>query len=143
MMNAMLVSFGLPQNMWGEAILSANYLLSKVLRKNEQKTPYELWKERQPSFKYLRMWGCHAKVVVPTPKKVKMGPKTVDCIFIGYAQNSNAYRFLVYKFEILDIHKNTIMKSRNASFFEHFLPCKSDEGPSSSKRTYETMNEDS
>ena len=26
MMNAMLISSGLPQNMWGEAILSSNYL---------------------------------------------------------------------------------------------------------------------
>lgn len=30
MMNAMLISFGLPQNMWGETILSANYLLKKI-----------------------------------------------------------------------------------------------------------------
>ena len=89
------------------------------------------------------MWGCLAKVPVPTPKKVKIGPKTVDCIFIGYAQNSSAYQFLVYKSEIPDIHKNTIMESRNASFFEHVFPCKFEEGPSSSKRTFETMNEDS
>ena len=109
MMNAILTSFGLPQNMWREAILSANYLLNKVPRKNEQKTPYELWKGRQPSYKYLRMWGCLAKVGVPTLKKVKIVPKIVDCIFIGYAQNSSAYQFLVYKSEILDIHKNTII----------------------------------
>ena len=32
-MNAMLISFGLPQNMWGEAILFANYLLNKVSKK--------------------------------------------------------------------------------------------------------------
>ena len=31
MMNAMLISSGQPQNMWGEAILSANYLLHKCL----------------------------------------------------------------------------------------------------------------
>ena len=30
MMNAMLISFRLPHNMWGETILSANYLLNKV-----------------------------------------------------------------------------------------------------------------
>ena len=89
------------------------------------------------------MWGCLTKVAIPTPKKVKIGPKTVDCIFIGKTQNSSAYRFLVYKSEILDIHKNTIMESRNVSFFEHIFPCKSDEGPCSSKRMYETMNEDS
>ena len=60
--------------------------------------------------------------MVPTPKKMKIGPKTVDCIFIGYAQNSSAYRFLVYKSNNLDIHKNTIMESKNALFFEHIFP---------------------
>ena len=44
MMNAMQISSGLPQNMWGEAILSANYLLNKVPKKKAEKTPYELWK---------------------------------------------------------------------------------------------------
>ena len=89
------------------------------------------------------MWGCLAKVAVLTPKKVKIGPKTVDCIFIGYEQNSSVYQFLVCKSEVLDIHNNKIMESRNVSFFEHIFPCKSNDGPSSSKRTYETMNEDS
>ena len=30
MMNAMLISSGLPQNLWREATLSANYILNKV-----------------------------------------------------------------------------------------------------------------
>ena len=30
MMNAMLTSSGLPQNLWGEALLSANYILNKL-----------------------------------------------------------------------------------------------------------------
>ena len=42
MMNAILGSYGLSQNMWGETILSVNYLLKKVPRKKEDKTPYEL-----------------------------------------------------------------------------------------------------
>ena len=53
MMNAMLISSGLPQNMWGEAILSSNYLLNKVPRKKKEKTPYELWKGKRSSYKYL------------------------------------------------------------------------------------------
>ncbi|WKA01333.1 hypothetical protein VitviT2T_019618 [Vitis vinifera] len=141
MMNAMLISSSLPQNMWGEAILTANYLLNKVPKKKAEKTPYELWKGRKPSYTYLRMWGCLAKVAVPPPKKVKIGPKTIDCIFIGYAHNSNAYRFLVYESNIPDIHKNTIMESRNASFFEDVFPCKSKEEPSSSKRMLESQDQ--
>ena len=71
-MNAMLISFGLPQNMWEEAILSTNYLLNKIPKKKAKKTPYELWRRRQSSYEYLRVWGCLAKVAVPPPKKVKI-----------------------------------------------------------------------
>ena len=82
----MLISYKLPQNMWGEPILSSNYLLNKIPQKIEEKTPYELWKGRRPSYKYSRVWGCQAKVIVPTPKKMK-----ICHIFIEYAHNSNAY----------------------------------------------------
>ena len=143
MMNAMLISSSLPQNMWGEAILSSNYLLNKVPKKKAEKTPYELWKGMKPSYKYLRVWGCLAKVAVPPPKKVRIGPKTIDCIFIGYAYNSAACRFLVYESNIPDIHQNTIMESRNASFFEDVFPYGSKEKPSSSKRVLETIHENS
>ena len=140
MMNAMLISSGLPQNLWGEAILSANYILNKVPRKNVDLTPYEQWNGRKPSYKFLRMWGCLAKVLVPTPKKERIGPKTIDCLFIGYAHNSSAYRFLVHKSENPDIHKNMIMESRNASFFEDVFPCKEE---NNSKRTFEAVGESS
>ena len=70
------------------------------------------------------MWGCLVKVEDPVPKKTKIGQKIVDCVFIGYAQNSSAYRFLTYKLEIPDINVNTIIESRNAVFFEHVFPYK-------------------
>ena len=124
-MNAVLISSGLPQNMWGEAILSTNYLLNKVPKKKAENTPHELWRGRQPSYKYLQVWGCLAKVAIPPPKKVKIGPKTIDCIFIGYAHNNTAYLFLIHESNIPNIHKNTIMESRDVSFFEDVFPCKS------------------
>ena len=65
MMNALLLSSGLPQILWGEAILSANYILSRIPHKKTNKSPYELWKGRRPSYKYLKVWGCLAKVVTP------------------------------------------------------------------------------
>ena len=42
MMNALLLSSGLPEFMWGEAVLTANYLLNKVSRKKINKSPYKL-----------------------------------------------------------------------------------------------------
>ena len=84
------------------------------------------------------MWGCLAKVVVPIPKNVKIGQKIVDCVFIGYTHNSSAYRFLIHKSEIIDMHANTIIESRNASFFENVFPYKSTQESNSSKRTHDT-----
>ena len=57
MMNATLISSGLPQNLWGEALLSANYILNKLPHKKLDKTPYTLWKGQSPSDKYLKVWG--------------------------------------------------------------------------------------
>ena len=121
-MNALLNNFGLPQNLWGEVVLTENFILNRVPHRKTQQTPYEKWKGRMPNLNYLKVWGCLAKVAVPKPKKVKVGPKTFDCVFIGYAQNSNAYRFLVHKSEIPYIHVNTIIESRDTSFFENIFP---------------------
>ncbi|XP_074570564.1 uncharacterized protein LOC141827228 [Curcuma longa] len=56
--------------------------------------------------------------------------------------NSSAYRFLVYESLIPEIHKNSIIESRNVSFFEDVFPYKSREEASSSKRTFETQEEE-
>ncbi|GJY40570.1 retrovirus-related pol polyprotein from transposon TNT 1-94 [Tanacetum coccineum] len=119
----------------------ATYLLNKIPRKEKEETPYELWMRRKPSYQYLRVWGCLAKVDVPTPKAQKIGPKSVDCIFIGYAKNSTAYRFIVHESKNPDIQKNTIMESRNASFFENIFPCLS-KGTGSSSRLDDKVVQD-
>ena len=82
-----------------------------------------MFKKEKPCYKTLKVWRCLAKVLIPAPKKVKIGPKTVDCIFIGYNRNNTMYHFLMHESKIPAIQKNTIMESRNASFFETTFPC--------------------
>ena len=86
------------------------------------------------------MWGCLAKVAVSIPKKVKIGPKTVDCVFIGYAYNSSAYRFLIHKSDIPDMHMNTIIEYRNALFFEEMFSYKPTQETNSLKRNLESTS---
>ncbi|CAH9139832.1 unnamed protein product [Cuscuta epithymum] len=117
MMNSMLLSAGLSDNLWGEAVLSACYILNKVPHKRIEKTPYELWKGYSPNLNHLRVWGCIAKVGFPDFKRTNIGPKTFDCVFIGYAQGSAAYRFV-------SLNDRTICESRDAEFFEHIFPLK-------------------
>ena len=58
---------------------------------------------------------------VPIIKKHKLGPKTVDCVFLGYAIHSVGYRFLIVKSGVPDMHVGTIMESRDATFLKHFF----------------------
>ena len=122
MVNSMLNSLGLPHYMWAEALLTTNTILNTIPHKKTSKSPYELWKGKLPSYKKLKVWGCLANVQVPLPKWTKLRPKTIDCVFIGYASNSSAYRFLVIKSEVPDINNNNIiMESIDVEFFEEIF----------------------
>jgi hypothetical protein len=77
------------------ALLTSCHVLNRVSMKNEEKTPYEEWIGRKPSLSYLCTWGCLAKVNVPINKKRKLGPKIVNCVFLGSAHHHIAHIFLV------------------------------------------------
>lgn len=123
MINSMINSSGVPQNLWGDALFAANTILNRIPHKKTKKSSYEVWKGKIP-YKKLKVWGCLAKVRVPLPKRTKLGLKTIDCVFIGYAHNSATYRFLVFKSEINDIHINTILECNEVEFFENIFPYK-------------------
>jgi hypothetical protein len=112
----MLSTAGLSKAWWGEAILMAGHVLNRVPTKNKEITPLEEWEKRRLNLSYLRTWGCLAKVNAPINKKRKLGPKTVDCIFLGYSFHNTGYRFLIIKSDVPDMYVDTIMESRDATF---------------------------
>ena len=119
--------------------MKAIFVLNRVITKKSEITPYEGWKGRKPNVNFLRTWECLAKVNIPLQKNRKLGPKTIDCIFLGYAHNSTAYRFLVVKSETPEIIANTIMESRDASFFEDYFPMRT-AGSTSRTENVQTEN---
>nr|GEX00603.1 retrotransposon protein, putative, Ty1-copia subclass [Tanacetum cinerariifolium] len=90
-------TFGAPDGLWSEACLAASTILNKIPHKKSDKSPYQLWKGKEPSYKMMKVWGCLAKVQIPLPKRTKLRPKIVDCVYLGPTKNNAAYRFLVYK----------------------------------------------
>nr|GEU78714.1 zinc finger, CCHC-type [Tanacetum cinerariifolium] len=95
MVNSMLSYSGFSEGLWGEAMLTACYLLNRVSNKRNKTTPYELWYKKRPNLAFLRVWGCKAVVRLPDPKRKTLGEKSIDCIFVGYVEHSKAYRFYV------------------------------------------------
>jgi len=68
-------------------------------------------------------------------KKRKLGPKTVDCVFLGYSFHVTGYRFLIIKSDVHDMYVDTIIESRDATFFENEFPMKN----TPSKTSHETI----
>jgi hypothetical protein len=132
----MLDTAGLSKEWWGETILTACHVLNRVPTKNKEITRFEEWEKKSPTLSYLLIWGCLAKMNVPITKKRKLGSKTVDCIFLGYAIHSVGYRFLIVKSGVPDMHVGTIMESRDATFFENIFPMR-DETSSSRQELIE------
>ena len=56
---------------------------------------------------------------MPINKKRKLGPKTIDCVFLGYAIHSVGYIFLIINSSVLEMVVDTIMESRDAIFFKN------------------------
>ena len=117
LINAIMVNASAPKNFWGEAILTANYKMNRVPRKQTLLTPYELWNKRKPNLNYFRVWGCLAYVRLADPKIPKLGVRARKCAFVGYALTSKAYRFY-------DIESNIIIESLDAIFHEDKFPFK-------------------
>ena len=64
-------------------------------------SPYEIWKSKKPIVSYFRTQGCLAYVRKPDPKRSKLASRAYECIFIGYAVNSKAYRFYNLKDQVI------------------------------------------
>jgi hypothetical protein len=124
LVNAMLETSGLSNEWWGETILTACHVLNKVLTKNKEIKPFEEWEKKKLNISYLRTWGCLTKVNVPINKKRKLGPKTVDYVFLRYAFHNIGYRFLIINSRVPDMLDGTNMESRDATFFEDEFPMK-------------------
>nr|KAJ0226448.1 hypothetical protein LSAT_V11C100026870 [Lactuca sativa] len=117
MVNSMVSYSGLSERFWGEAMLTACYILNRTPNKRSKNTPYELWCKKVPNLSYLKVWGCRAVVRLTEPKRKTLGESGIDCIFIGYAEHSKAYRF--YVLESNDyVSVNTVIEQRDAIFDE-------------------------
>ena len=101
MTRTMLKEKCLPKNLWAEVVACTTYLLTRCpLKSVKNMTPQEAWNGYKPSVSHLRIFGCFAYAQVPETKRKKLDDRGEKCIFIGYSEESKAYKLynpLTYK----------------------------------------------
>jgi hypothetical protein len=114
MARSLLKSKNMPGSFWGEAVMTAVYLLNRAPTKAViGKTPYEAIYGRKPHVSHLRTFGCVAHVKTAEPHLSKLADRSTKMVFIGYERNSGtkAYRFY-------DPHTKRLRVSRDVVFEE-------------------------
>ena len=94
MVRSMIAQANLSISYWGDALLTATYILNRVSTKSVTSTPYEFWTKRKPDLSNLRPWGSAAYVHDPSHMYGKLGPRGKKCIFIRYSEHSKGYVFI-------------------------------------------------
>jgi hypothetical protein len=106
---AMLKDAGLDAGLWGEAVVTANYLRNRSPVAGKPKTPWELFFGKKPNVSLLRTFGDTAYVLIPKAKRDgKLDNVSERGIFVGYAPGGNGYRILM--------DDDTIISSRDVVF---------------------------
>uniref|UniRef100_A0A2N9EE71 Integrase catalytic domain-containing protein n=1 Tax=Fagus sylvatica TaxID=28930 RepID=A0A2N9EE71_FAGSY len=118
MVRSMMAQANLPISFWGDALLTAAYILNRVPSQSVSSTPYELWKGEKPNLEHLRPWGSAGFVHSTAHKYGKLGPRARKHIFIRYSDSSKGY--VMY-----GEHPNggmTEIESRDIDFIETDFP---------------------
>jgi hypothetical protein len=94
MARALLKQRGMPAVLWGEAVVTAVYILNHSPTKAlNGRTSYETWHGRKPAVSHLPVFGCLA-----FGKELghigKLDDRSTPGVFIDYAEDSKAYRIL-------------------------------------------------
>ncbi|GJS61526.1 retrovirus-related pol polyprotein from transposon TNT 1-94 [Tanacetum coccineum] len=118
MSRTMLNEQSLPQKFWCNAVDTSTYILNRILiRSILGKTPYELLRGRKPTLDYFRMFGRKCFILNTKEYLTKFDPKSYECVFLGYSQNSKSYI-------ILNKHTSKVKESLNVTFDETPPPSK-------------------
>jgi hypothetical protein len=94
MARALLKQRGMSVVFWGEAVVTAVYILNRSPTKAQNdRTPYEAWHGHRPAVSHLRVFGCLA-----FGKELghigKLDDRSTPGVFISYAEGSKAYCIL-------------------------------------------------
>ena len=94
----MLESKKLAANLWAEAMHAAEYIQNRVPHSSMKgNTPFEVYFGHKPDVSNLRVFGSTAWAWIPLDKRRVLQPQSIDCMFIGYPDESNGFKLLDIK----------------------------------------------
>lgn len=109
---ALLFHANLSKKFWFDAYATAAYLVNRIPSQVlDHTSPYETLYRSKPDYTLLRVFGCLCYPFLGDICDDRLSPKSIPCIFVGYAPNHKGY--LCY-----DPHSLKSYTSRHVTFHE-------------------------
>ena len=124
MARSMLAEFKSPYNFWAEAISTACHSSNRLyLRKNLNKTPYEILTGNKPNISYFWVFGCKCFYLIKGVRLSKFQSKALEGIFVGYGAESRTYRVYDKASGIVIESCSVVFEESNGSQVGHVDGC--------------------
>ncbi|XP_057495256.1 retrovirus-related Pol polyprotein from transposon TNT 1-94 isoform X3 [Actinidia eriantha] len=83
-----------PKSFWGEAVLTAAYLINRLpTRVLNKRAPVEVLSGSSTLFSIPpRVFGCTGFVHNHSPSREKLDPRAIKCVFVGYSPTQKGYK---------------------------------------------------
>ncbi|GJT92490.1 gag-pol polyprotein [Tanacetum coccineum] len=108
-----LLSADVPSVFWGEAVLTATYVINRIpTAHNSGLSPFKRLYGQVPDYSSLRVFGCTCFVLKPHVERTKLTAKSTLCVFLGYGSGQKGYR-------CYDPVGQKLYTSRHVQFLEH------------------------
>jgi hypothetical protein len=109
----MLYDSGCNKGFWAEAAQTAVYLLNRSPHKKlKNQLPEEIWTGEKVDLSHTKIFGCPAYAHVPSEKRQKLDAVSKKYIFVGYSEESKAYRLSD------PLNPSQIVRARDVDFLE-------------------------
>lgn len=112
MTRSMMKHMNVPNEMWGEAVRHATYLINRIVTRSlNGQTPYEALRLKKPNVEHLKVFGCVCYGRTEAAGRKKFDDRSRALVHLGTEPGSKAYR-------LLDPESKKIIVSRDVVFDE-------------------------
>jgi hypothetical protein len=109
---AMFSESGLPDEMWAEAVVTANYIRNRTPVSAHGKTLWKAFYGKKPDVSHMRVFGARAFMHVPGALRHKLKPVSEKGWFIGYEADAKACRILRERNNRVIVSRGVIVDKR-------------------------------
>jgi hypothetical protein len=106
-MKTMIHDQDLPMHLWDEATRIVVYVQNRLSRSALGfKTPEEMFFRKNLEVSHLKIFGYPVFVHIPKERRTKLDPSEKKGIFVGYCEDSKAFRIYILGYHHIEISRD-------------------------------------